>query len=106
MGNNGDGFGLDVGYYDAFSTEVNISHDIDGGYRLEVTRRSANEIELYDRSTNTSYYLIGYQRSTFDYDKVFYDNIHYFLHEYTTWEKVFTSEFGALKSVQKIKIWQ
>ncbi|WP_299213116.1 nicotinic acid mononucleotide adenyltransferase [uncultured Aquimarina sp.] len=96
IGSNGNGFGLDVGYYNAFNMEVDISHDIDGTYSLDVTQYGNNEIRLYDGVTNTSYYLIGYQRNTFDYDRVFYDNIHYFLHEYTTWEKVYTSEFGAL----------
>ncbi|WP_299433973.1 nicotinic acid mononucleotide adenyltransferase [uncultured Aquimarina sp.] len=96
IGSNGNGFGLDVGYYNTFNMEVDVSHDIDGTYSLDVTQYGNNEIRLYDVVTNTSYYLIGYQRNTFDYDKVFYDNIHYFLHEYITWEKVYTSEFGAL----------
>lgn len=96
MGDNGNGFGLDVGFYDTYRTEVDIEHDIDGVFRLEVIQISSNEIELYDGITNTSYYLIGYQRSNFDYDRVFYDNIHYFLQEYETWEKVYTSEFGVL----------
>ncbi len=96
MGSNGNGFGLDVGFYDTFQRDVDIDHDIDGVYRLRVNQISHNEIELYDGVTNTSYYLIGHQRSTFDYDAVFFDNIHYFLQEYRTWEKVFTSEFGVL----------
>ncbi len=96
IGSNGNGFGLDVGAYDTFRMELDINHDIDGVYKLVVKQLSDNEIELYDRVTNTSYYLIGHQRSTFDYDKVFYDNIHYFLQEYEVWEKVFTSEFGVL----------
>jgi len=96
MGSNGDGFGLDVGFYDTSGMVVDIDHDIDGVYDLGVTQLSDNEIRLYDGVTNTSYYLIGHQRSTFDYDQVFYDNIHFFLHEYETWEKVYTSEFGAL----------
>jgi hypothetical protein len=41
---------------------------------------------------NTTYYLIGYQRSNFDYDRLFYDNIHYFLQEYKAWEKVYTNK--------------
>ncbi len=96
IGDNGGGFGLDVGFYDVFRTSVDISHDIDGTYNLSISQISSNEIEVYDSVTNTSYYLVGYQRSNFDYDLVFYDNIHYFLQEYETWEKIFTSEFGAL----------
>ena len=51
---------------------------------------SPNEIKLYDRYQNRTYYLMGYQRNAFDYDRVFYDNIHYFLQEYVAWEKVST----------------
>jgi len=96
MGSNGNGFGLDVGFYDAYNTTVDIDHDIDGGYRLAVSQLSDNQIKLYDRVTNTSYYLVGYQRGNFDYDAVFYDNIHYFLQEYRVWEKTYTSELGVL----------
>ncbi|WP_062055751.1 hypothetical protein [Aquimarina longa] len=96
IGSNGNGFGLDVGFYDTFRMDLDINHDIDGSYRLIVTQLSDNEIELYDEVTNTSYFLIGHQRNTFDYDRIFYDNIHYFLQEYETWEKVYTSEIGVL----------
>ncbi len=96
IGSNGNGFGLDVGFYDTYGMSLEIDHDLDGVYRLEISQLSGNQIEVYDRVTNTSYYLNGHQRSTFDYDRVFYDNIHYFLQEYETWEKVYTSEFGAL----------
>ncbi|KAA1247576.1 nicotinic acid mononucleotide adenyltransferase [Aquimarina sp. RZ0] len=96
IGSNGDGFGLDVGFYDTINMELDISHDINGFYSLAVSQLANNEIRLFDYQTNTSYYLVGYQRDTFDYDKVFYDNIHYFLHEYKTWEKVYTSEFGVI----------
>ncbi|MFC5047658.1 nicotinic acid mononucleotide adenyltransferase [Aquimarina hainanensis] len=96
IGDNGNGFGLDVGFFDAFGTELTIDHDIDGVYNLIITQLADNEIRVHDPVLNTSYYLIGYQRNTFDYDRVFYDNIHYFLQEYTTWEKVYTSEFGVI----------
>lgn len=96
IGKNGNGFGLDVGFYDTFKMNLDINHDIDGFYKLVVTQHAGNEIEVYDAVTNTSYFLVGYQRSTFDYDRVFYDNIHYFLQEYKTWEKVFTSQYGVL----------
>ena len=96
LGSNGNGFGLDVGIYDPFTVEVDISHDIDGTYTFRITQLSNNEIELYDVNSQTSYYLIGYQRNNFDYDAVFYENIHYFLQEYEVWEKVYTSELGVL----------
>lgn len=96
LGANGNGFGLDVGSYSTYQTKVNIVHDIDGDYVLEVTQLSDNEISIYDSYANVRYVLVGYQRNTFDYDQVFYDNIHYFLQEYETWEKVYTSEYGVL----------
>ncbi|RMA66143.1 nicotinic acid mononucleotide adenyltransferase [Ulvibacter antarcticus] len=96
IGEQGNGFGIRTGYYDTYGFDLDISDDIDGFYSFEVTRLSNNEIELYNRSTNVSYLLVGYQRATFDYDKVFYDNIHYFLQEYSAWEKTFTSEYGAI----------
>jgi hypothetical protein len=75
---------------------LDISHDLDGFNRFEVKQLNANELELYNRANNVSYILIGYQRDAFDYTALFYDNIHYFLQEYSTWEKVFTSQEGAL----------
>ena len=100
IGSTGNGFGIDVGYYNAYSNILEVSHDINGYWDLEVYQISNNKIEIYDRSSDTSYFLYGYQRSTFDYDLVFYDNIHYFLQEYEAWEKVATiggtaNEFDA-----------
>ncbi|MEZ4875032.1 MAG: nicotinic acid mononucleotide adenyltransferase [Flavobacteriaceae bacterium] len=94
IGEQGYGFGIDIGYYDTFTDEVDISHDIDGFYRFEVIQRNNHEIELYFRPQNLHYFLVGYQRSNFDYDRLFYDNIHYFLQEYVAWEKIYTSPYG------------
>jgi hypothetical protein len=96
IGTTGGGLGIKVGYYDYYPDAIRFYHDIYGAYDLEVIQISSNQIKLYDRSQNTSYYLIGYQTSTFDYDRVFYDNINYFLQEYKAWEKVYTSNVGAL----------
>lgn len=96
IGKTGNGFGIDVGAYGTFSGTVEIDHDVDGLWSLDVFTINGNTIELRDPSSNTSYYLKGYQTSTFDYDMVFYDNINYFLQEYDAWEKSFTSEEGAL----------
>ena len=95
IGTTGNGFGIKVGYYDYTPNTVRFYHDIYGYYELEVYQISSNEIKLYDRYSNTAYYLIGYQRSNFDYDRLFYDNIHYFLQEYKGWEKVYTSQEGV-----------
>ena len=90
IGATGNGYGIDVGYYHAHNSIVEISHDLDGLWALEVHQLSANKIRLYHPPSNTSYYLYGYQRHTFNYDQVFYDNIHYFLQEYEAWEKIAT----------------
>ena len=96
IGTTGSGFGIRVGYYDYYTNAVRVYHDIYGTYDLEVYQISSNRIKLYSRSQNVTYYLTGYQRSGFDYDRLFYDNIHYFLQEYKAWEKVYTSRVGAL----------
>ena len=94
IGAAGSGFGIDVGYYNTFNGVLEVQHDLDGYWDLEVYTVNPNRLRIYDRYSNTSYYLIGYQRSTFDYDWVFYDNIHYFLQEYVTWERIYISPQG------------
>lgn len=96
IGKSGNGFGLDAGFYDSYRGAVEIEHDVDGKWLLEVYAVSNNRIELYDPRSDTSYYLIGYQKSNFDYDQVFYDNINFFIQEYDAWEKIYTSEEGNL----------
>ncbi len=96
IGSQGNGFGVPIGYYDAYDMILDVDHDIDGFDSFDVFQIDANTIELYNPFTDTSYFLNGFQRSNFDYDFVFYDNIHYFLQEYEAWEKVYTSNFGAL----------
>lgn len=96
IGNNGNGFGIDVGVYGTNFDTVNIDHDIDGFVPLFVEQIGINRIRMYDSVSNTSYFLTGYQRSNFDYDFVFYDNIHYLLQEFTAWKKIFTSQEGML----------
>ena len=96
IGSQGNGFGIPVGYYDAYDMILDIYHDIDGYNTFDVYQIDNNTIELYNPYNDTSYFLHGYQRSNFDYDYVFYDNIHYFLQEYEAWEKTYTSEYGAL----------
>lgn len=91
----GNGFGIRVGYYDTYDMILDISHDVDGYNSFDVYQVDNNTIELYNPFNDTSYFLHGYQRSTFDYDYVFYDNIHYFLQEYNAWEKTYTSQLGA-----------
>lgn len=96
LGNTGNGFGIKVGNYDAYDMILDVNHVIDGFETFDIYQVDNNTIELYNPNNDTSYFLDGYQRSNFDYDFVFYDNIHYFLQEYNAWEKVYTSNFGAL----------
>ncbi len=96
IGSQGGGFGIPVGAYDAYDMILDVNHEIDGYETFDVYQIDDNTIELYNPNNDTSYFLHGYQRSNFDYDFVFYDNIHYFLQEYEAWEKVYTSEEGVL----------
>ena len=96
IGSQGGGFGISVGYYDAYDMILDVYHDIDGYETFDVYQIDSNTIELYNPYNDTSYFLDGYQRSNFDYDYVFFDNIHYFLQEYEAWEKTYTSEMGVL----------
>jgi|SRR5690554_4930720 len=96
FGTQGNGFGIQVGDYDAYNGILDVYHLIDGFVTFDVYQINSNTIELYDPYTDTSYFLKGYQRSNFDYDYVFYDNIHYFLQEYQAWEKTYTSQAGNI----------
>ena len=96
LGNNGGGFGINIGSYDAYDMILDVYHKVDGFETFDIFQVNNNTIELYNPNNDTSYFLNGYQRSNFDYDFVFYDNIHYFLQEYEAWEKTYTSDFGAL----------
>ena len=96
LGAVGNGYGDQIGYYETINGVLEVDHNEDGFIDLEVSQLSGDEIRIRDSYTNTSYYLIGYQKSNFDYDFVFYDNIEYFLQEYIAWEKTATSQQGAL----------
>lgn len=88
IGRTGNGLGIDVGTYSTFNSTLETFHDIDGANNFKVTVLSTNEIRLYNQRQNVSYYLIGYNTNNFDYDKLFYENIEYFLQEYIAWENV------------------
>jgi hypothetical protein len=96
FGSQGNGFGIPVGDYNTSNMILDVYHDIDGYQSFDVYQINNNTIELYNPFNDTSYFLKGYQRSNFDYDFVFYDNIHYFLQEYEAWEKTYTSQMGAI----------
>ncbi|WP_422349400.1 nicotinic acid mononucleotide adenyltransferase [Flagellimonas sp.] len=96
IGKTGNGLGIDVGDYGTLFGAVEIEHDVDGVWVLDVFAVNNNTLELYDSRSDTSYIIRGYQRNSFDYDQIFYDNLHYFLQEYEAWEKTYTSEVGAI----------
>ncbi len=101
IGKNGNGFGIDVGTYNGIRGVVEINHDAEGLWVLDVFVLNNRTIELYDRTSDTSYFLIGYQRNNFDYDMVFYDNIQFFLQEFAAWEKIYTSQVGAINDFDR-----
>lgn len=101
IGATGNGFGIRVGSYSYYPNAIRFFHDVYGNFELEVIQIATNKIKLYSRSRNVTYYLTGYQRNTFDYNRLFNDNIHYFLQEYKAWEKVYTSRIGALNDFDK-----
>ena len=103
FGSQGNGYGIPVGDYDAYNMILDVYHDIDGYTTFDVYQIDNNTIELYNPNNDTSYFLNGYQRSYFDYDFIFYDNIHYFLQEYEAWEKTYTSEVGAINEFDNEK---
>ena len=96
IGSQGGGYGVQIGNYDAFDMVLDVNHVIDGFDSFDVYQVDNNTIELYNPFNDTSYFLEGYQSANFNYDFVFYDNIHYFLQEYEAWEKTYTSALGAL----------
>ena len=96
IGKTGNGLGIDVGSYGTLFGAVEVDHDVDGRWVLDVYAINNNSLELYDSRSKTAYVVRGYQRNNFDYDQVFYDNINYFLQEYEAWEKTYTSEVGAI----------
>ncbi len=88
IGRTGNGLGIVVGNYSTRGGFLETRHDLDGRFDFDVYEISANEIKITDNYNNVTYYLIGYQRNNFDYDKLFYENIEYFLQEYVAWESV------------------
>lgn len=91
IGRTGNGLGIRVGSYNTFNGILETFHTIDGYNDFEVYVLSNNEIEIYNRRQNVGYFLIGYNTNTFDYDKLFYENIEYFLQEYVAWQKIATT---------------
>lgn len=85
IGKTGNGLGIHIGSYDTYRGSLETTHKLDGYYNFDVVTISNNEIRI--DFNNVSYYLIGYQKNNFDYDKLFYENIEYFLQEFVAWER-------------------
>ena len=96
IGAVGNGYGIEIGYYDTYKGILEIDHNLDGYYDFDVVQLTSDRLKLIDNYNNVSYYLEGYQKYNFDYDQIFYDNIEYFLQEYNVWEKTYTSMVGDL----------
>lgn len=90
VGKTGNGLGVVVGNYDTNRGLLETLHHAGNSYNFKVVQLSGNEIRIDDVRHDVSYFLIGYQRNEFDYDKLFYDNIEYFLQEFVAWEKTKT----------------
>ncbi|AEW87394.1 nicotinic acid mononucleotide adenyltransferase [Flavobacterium columnare] len=101
IGSTGNGFGIRIGAYNYYPNSIRIFHDVYGTFELEISQLTNNKIRIHDPFRKVSYYLTGYQRNNFGYNKLFNDNIHYFLQEYKAWEKVYTSRIGALNDFDK-----
>lgn len=96
IGGTGNGYGIEIGYYDTYKGILEVNHNLDGYYDFDVVELSSDRLKLIDNYNNVSYYLEGYQKYNFDYDQIFYDNIEYFLQEYNVWEKTYISTTGDL----------
>lgn len=64
IGKTGNVFGIPVGYYDGYSGAVDIDHDADVTWVLDVFLVNNNTMELYDIGSKTLYFLKGYQVNT------------------------------------------
>lgn len=86
IGRTGNGLGISIGSYNTYNGFLETTHRLDGYYDFDVVKLSGNEIRI--DYNNVSYYLIGYQTTNFNYNKLFYENIEYFLQEYIAWQRV------------------
>lgn len=98
FGTSGSDYGVQIGSYNTNTGYLRVNHVSDGGYEFEVTQLNNGDLELYDNEHDVAYILEGYFSSTFDWDKVFYENIEYFLQEYDVWKKTSTSIEGEVNA--------
>ena len=48
LGSQGNGYGISVGYYDAYDMILDVQHDIDGYETFDIYQIDNNTIELYN----------------------------------------------------------
>ena len=96
LGFTGNGYGIQIGNYNTFDMVLEIDHVLDGANDFRVIQTSGDQLKLVSLNSNVTYYLEGYQKNSFDYDQIFYENIEYFLQEYVGWEKTFASATGVI----------
>ncbi|SDW16734.1 hypothetical protein SAMN05444411_101195 [Lutibacter oricola] len=94
IGSTGNGYGIQIGYYNTNKGYLEIDHDIDGFIDFDVIEINSDRIKLSDNYNNVTYTLEGYQKYNFDFDKIFYENIEYLLQEFEAWEKSYVSDSG------------
>jgi len=95
FGITGNGFGIPVASYVLGYNTISINHDVYGRFTLELIFLGQNKILLYDRNQGVSYTLFGYNKSNYDYDYVFFNNIEFFLQEFNAWRKISTTGGSA-----------
>ncbi|MBT8301477.1 MAG: nicotinic acid mononucleotide adenyltransferase, partial [Maribacter sp.] len=61
IGKTGSGYGIEIGYFNVLPGQIEIDHDVDGLWLLDVFVVSGDTLELYDSNSNTSYFLKGYE---------------------------------------------
>ncbi|UYW01069.1 nicotinic acid mononucleotide adenyltransferase [Flavobacterium agricola] len=88
LGYVGNGFGIDVGYYKLGYNSVEVTHDLDGRYFLELISVNQNQIQLYDRNQRVTYVLNGYYKNDYNYEYVVYNNVGLLLQEFVAWRKI------------------
>lgn len=96
FGTSGSDSGRQIGTYNTSTGSLQVNHFKEGAYVFEVTELGNGVIELYNKYDDVSYVLEGNSFANFDWDKIFYENIEYFLQEYDVWAKTSTSTEGEV----------
>jgi hypothetical protein len=66
IGSTGNGYGIQIGYYNTLNGFLEIDHNIDGYYDFDIIQVSNDRIKLKDNYNKVTYFLEGYQKYNFD----------------------------------------